>query len=247
MGPGRLLRWLIADPPDYPARPIDRRTIDLLGLRVPAMATLVLGLTSILLLVDRNYDVLPRFGPIHPESLRNQAIERLLAFGVLPVVVLLVLREDPREYGLRMGDRRRGLWLFAVLSLASVPVIALTASVPAINEWYAPSMTTVAGVTLTNVIDLFATEFLLRGFLMLALVRAMGPLGVIVAIVPFAFTHIGKPDAEVFSTLVGGLVFGWLAWRTGSIVWSGAYHVVIQTTVIVAAAAWATGTIGPLA
>ena len=60
-----------------------------------------------------------------------------------------------------------------------------------------------------------------------------------VAVVPFVMIHIGKPDLEALSTLGGGLVFGWLNWRTGSIWASAAYHVAIQTTVIVAAAAWA--------
>ncbi len=84
-----------------------------------------------------------------------------------------------------------------------------------------------------------------RGLLLLgvlsavALLRAVGPLGVVIAVVPFAFMHIGKPDPEMLSTLGGGLVFGWLNWRTGSIWSSGIYHVLIHTTVILAAAGWA--------
>lgn len=232
------LAWLTADPPTYESRPIDRRTISILGLEVPALATFALALVTVLLLYDRNYDVLPRWGPIHPGSLRNQAIERFVVLGLLPLVILLLLREDPRRYGLRIGDWRRGLVIAGALTALSVPVIAVIAQVPVIREWYAPSMTTVPGVTLTMLLDLPATEFLLRGFLLFILVRAIGPLGVIVAIVPFTFTHIGKPDAEALSTLVGGLVFGWIVWRTGSILYSAAYHVVIQTTVIVAAAWW---------
>ena len=120
----------------------------------------------------------------------------------------------------------------------TVPVIALIAGLPAIRDWYGPSMTTVPGVLLTNVLDLVSTEFLLRGFLMFALLRAIGPFGVVVAVVPFVMIHIGKPDVEALSTLVGGLVFGWLNWRTGAIWVSAGYHVAIQTAVIVAAAAW---------
>ncbi len=243
--PAAVARWLVADPPTYPARPIDRRTISILGLEVPALATVALAVVTILLLYDRNYDILPRFGPIHPDSLRNQAIERLVFFGLLPVLLLLALREDPREYGLRIGDHRRGLVLLGALSLVTIPAIVAVAALPAIREWYAPSMTTISSVTLTNVLDLYATEFLIRGFLLFALVRVIGPLGVIVAIVPFTFTHIGKPDVEAASTLVGGLVFGWMVWRTGSIWYSATYHVVIQTTVIVAAAAWAGAAVTP--
>ena len=54
---------------------------------------------------------------------------------------------------------------------------------------------------------------------MLTLVRVIGPVGVLVATMPFVFGHLGKPELELFSTLGGGLVYGWLAWRTRSIVW----------------------------
>jgi membrane protease YdiL (CAAX protease family) len=235
----RLVELLLGAPPVAPAAARDRTELNLVGLRVPALATAFLLLACALLMIDRNYDVLPRFGPIDPRSLRNQGIERLVFFGLLPLGILLALREDPRRYGLGRGDVRRAVLLGGVATLVTVPAIALIAAVPAIREWYGPSMTTVPGVLLTNVIDLFPTEFLLRGFLMFALIRAIGPFGVVVAVVPFVMVHIGKPDIEALSTLGGGLVFGWLNWRTGAIWASAAYHVAIQTTVIVAAAAWA--------
>jgi membrane protease YdiL (CAAX protease family) len=240
----RLAELFVGDPPVTHPGARDRVEIDVLGLRVPVLATAFLLLTCALLMIDRNYDVLPRFGPIDPRSLRNQGIERLVLFGLLPLGILLALREDPRRYGLGRGDVRRGLVLFGLATVVTVPVIALVAGVPAIRDWYGPSMTTVPGVLLTNVLDLVSTEFLLRGFLMFALLRAIGPFGVVVAVVPFVMIHIGKPDVEALSTLAGGLVFGWLNWRTGAIWASAAYHVAIQTTVIVAAAAWAAGVPG---
>ncbi len=230
---------VLGSPPAYPPSPRDRTEVGLAGLRVPALATLVILVTCALLLYDRNYDVLPRFGPIDPRSLRNQALERVVTFGIIPLVLLLAIREDPRRYGLGRGDVRRAIALGGAATLITVPVIALVAGLPAIREWYAPSMTTVAGVTVTNLLDLVPSEFLLRGFLLFALLRVIGPFGVVVATVPFVMVHIGKPDIEALSTLAGGLVFGWLNWRTGAIWASAGYHVAIQTTVIVAAAWWA--------
>jgi membrane protease YdiL (CAAX protease family) len=235
----RVFDLLLGSPPSYPPGPRDRAEVSLVGLRVPVIATLALLVTCALLLYDRNYDVLPRFGPIDPRSLRNQALERVVTFGIIPLVLLLALREDPRRYGLGRGDGRRALALGGVLTLVTVPVIAIVAGVPAIREWYAPSMSTVVGVTVTSVLDLVPSEFLLRGFLLFALLRTIGPIGVVVATVPFVMVHIGKPDIEAISTLAGGLVFGWLNWRTGAIWASAAYHVAVQTTVIVAAAWWA--------
>jgi membrane protease YdiL (CAAX protease family) len=235
----RLHDLLLGDPPAYPATPLDRAEWNAVGLRLPALATAFLILVCVLLLLDRNYDVLPRFGPIDPRSLRNQGWERLVLFGLLPLGILLALREDPRHYGLGLGDRHRALVLGGLATTLTVPVIALIAGLPEIRAWYGPSMSTVPGVVFTNVLDLVPSEFLLRGFLLFALLRAVGPFGVIIAVVPFAMIHIGKPDLEVLSTLGGGLVFGWLNWRTGSIWASALYHVAIQSTVIVAAAAWA--------
>ena len=54
---------------------------------------------------------------------------------------------------------------------------------------------------------------------------------------PFVFGHLGKPELELFSTLAGGLVYGWLAWRTRSIVWGALGHTYILTLVTIAAAA----------
>jgi len=237
----RILAFLAGDPPENPAGAIDRRTFSLVGLRLPALATTAILLASLLLLLQHNHDILPRFGPVDPRSLRNQAIERFVLFGMVPLALLLALREDPGRYGLRIGDARRGLILLGVLSAVTLPAIVLVARVPEIRDWYAPSMSTPGGVAISNVLDLVSTEFLIRGFLMFALLRAVGPVGVVIAVVPFAFTHIGKPDIELLSTLGGGLVFGWLNWRTGSIWYSAVYHVLIQTTVIVAAAGWAAG------
>jgi membrane protease YdiL (CAAX protease family) len=237
--PARLRDAVRGALPAYPAAARDRAEVDLLGLRLPTLATAFLLLACVLLLLDRNYDVLPRFGPIDPRSLRNQGLERVVLFGLLPLAVLLVLREDPRRYGLGRGDVRRAVLLGGLATAVTVPAIALLAAVPALRDWYGPSMTTVPDVALTGVLDLVPTEFLLRGFLMFALLRAVGPFGVVVALVPFVMVHIGKPDLEALSTLGGGLVFGWLNWRTGAIWASAAYHVAIQTAVIVAAGAWA--------
>jgi hypothetical protein len=230
----RLVELLLGDPPAARPAARDRVELNLLGLRVPALATAFLLITCALLMLDRNYDVLPRFGPIDPRSLRNQGIERLILFGLVPLGILLALREDPRRYGLGRGDVRRAVVLGGLATLVTVPAIVLIAAIPAIRDWYSPSMSTVPDVLLTNTLDLVPTEFLLRGFLLFALLRAIGPFAVVVAVVPFVMIHIGKPDVEALSTLAGGLVF----WA------SAAYHVAIQTTVIVAAAAWAAGAAG---
>jgi membrane protease YdiL (CAAX protease family) len=116
------------------------------------------------------------------------------------------------------------------------PVVLWFAGQPDARLYYSPSWSNLPDVLLTNAIDLTSAEFLFRGFLMFALVRALGPIGVLIATLPFAFSHLTKPELELISTLAGGMLYGWLAWRTGSIVWGAIAHTYILTLVMAAAA-----------
>jgi membrane protease YdiL (CAAX protease family) len=234
--PSRLAALLVGDPPAYAPGPGDLRSLNLVGIRVPLRAGTFLLVTTALLYVNRSLDILPAYGPIDPRSIRDKAIERLVEFGLLPLLLLLATRDDPRRYGLGLGDVRRGVLLTGLLLLGTLPVIALlAANLPALRAFYGPQYTSVPDVLLSCTLELFAAEFLLRGFLMFALFRAIGPAGLVVAVVPFVFQHLDKPAVEALSTLGGGLVFGWLNWRTGSIWYSGAYHVAIQALAVIVA------------
>jgi membrane protease YdiL (CAAX protease family) len=62
-----------------------------------------------------------------------------------------------------------------------------------------------------------------------------------VATLPFAFIHLGKPEVETLSTLLGGAAYGWLDWRTGSVLYSGLAHTWILSGIVLASAAAAGG------
>ena len=61
------------------------------------------------------------------------------------------------------------------------------------------------------------------------------PIALVVALFPFTFAHLTKPEAELLSTFAGGAVYGWLTWRTRSVLWGALAHVYIVTLVIIAA------------
>ena len=90
-------------------------------------------------------------------------------------------------------------------------------------------------MALTTALEVIPAEFFYRGFLLFALLRVTGPIAVVIATLPFAFAHLGKPEYETLSTLGGGLLYGWLDWRTGSVLWSGLAHTCILTFAVVAA------------
>jgi membrane protease YdiL (CAAX protease family) len=225
--------------PSYPPDDADRRTIDLVGLRLPVRATVAITVVIFVLLFDYSRTFIPDLLAVgrSPEAMRVTAIERFVLFGIVPLaVVVFGFRDTPSRYGLTIGDWRAGAALVVAGAVVMTPIVLWFATLPDVRAFYAPSTEPLPGLLLTNAIDLAAAEFLFRGFLMLTLVRAIGPIGVLIATMPFVFAHLGKPELELLSTLGGGLVYGWLAWRTSSIVWGTIGHVYILSLVTVAAA-----------
>ena len=244
-------RWL-ADGPAYPASEADRHAIDVLGLRLPLRATVAIAVVTLVLLADVSRTFLPdEFALLgrSPVAMRVVALERALLFGLVPLAILLfVFRERPSRYGLAIGDWRAGASLTLLGCAIMTPLVLCFATFPDARAYYGQSVEPLSGLLLTNAIDIAASEFLFRGFLTFVLLRAIGPTGVVVAAMPFVYVHLGKPELELVSTLLGGLVYGWLAWRTRSILWGTIGHVYVLSLVIVAAGATAAATgagIGP--
>ena len=239
-GVARRWAWLTT-PPDDPPTEGDRRTADVVGLRLPVRATIAVLVTTLVVvfniasvLVPASIQELGRSAA----GLRAVAIERLLLYGLLPLaIILLGFRDRPIRYGLTFGDARAGVVPLAVGILAMTPIVLWAATLPDVRAFYGQGSAPLPDLAITNALELTAAEFLFRGFLMLTLVRAIGPIGVVIAAMPFAIDHVNKPAPEFLSTLVGGLAYGWLAWRTRSIVWGSIAHVYIVTLVTVAAAA----------
>ena len=233
----RVLAWL-ADAPEDPATPDDLRSVRVLGLALPLRATVVVVVVTFALLFDYSRTFIPSVfvdGPV-PEATLAVAIERAVLFGLIPLaIVVLGFRDRSARYGLRLGDWRAGLTLSVLGCVVMTPIVLWFAQQPDVVEYYGPRAAPLPTLVGINVLDLTAAEFLFRGFLMMTLARVVGPMGVLLAAWPFVFSHLGKPELELLSTLGGGLIYGWLAWRTGSILWGAAGHVYILTLVTAAA------------
>ena len=240
----RAWRWLTTAPA-YPPDAGDLRSVGVLGLRLPGRATVAIVAVSLILLLDYHGRLnglvegvtgLTATTPV--DAKRIAAIARVVLLGALPLaIVVLVMRDRPARYGLRLGDARAGLALALGGCLVMTPIVLALARLPAFAGYYGPQATTVPDVILTTALEVIPAEFFFRGFLLFALLRVMGPIAVVVATLPFAFAHLGKPEIETLSTLGGGLLYGWLDWRTGSVLWSGFAHTWILALVVVAAGA----------
>jgi membrane protease YdiL (CAAX protease family) len=224
--------------PSYPPEPADLATFRLLGLELPIRATAAIVVMVVVMLIDFHRDFLPDAVVFSrdPAVLRIATLQRFVLLVAVPLaVVVLLFRDHPKRYGLRVGDWRAGTILAGFGTAIMLPIVVWAGHQPAFSAYYAPSGTNLPDLALTNGLDVASAEFMFRGFLMFTLLRAVGPLAVLFAAVPFTFSHFGKPELETLSTVLGGSIFGWLDWRTGSIVYSTLSHLVILTAVMVAA------------
>lgn len=203
--------------------------LNLGGLVLPTRESIVIVVATLVLLLESYH----AFLPLGDEAL-SAAVERAFLYGVVPLAVLLLLGERPAAYGLRIGFWRLGLVVGLAAAVVATPVILIASGWADVHAYYHQDHLDIGRVLVAGTLELSGAEFLYRGFLMMALIRLCGPIGVLLAAVPFAFMHLGKPELETLSTIFGGIGFGWLAWRTGSVLYGAALHVYILTLVIVA-------------
>lgn len=165
----------------------------------------------------------------HPEA--NAAYYRffccLFLLGIVPLLIVkFVLRENLSDYGLTLGNR-----LFTIRSFClAAPLFVLAGYIGAqsvemqqafpINKQLGKS-TSVWLHAVTFFTFYVGWEFHFRGYLQFGLADRFGRVNsVLIAVMASSVVHVGQPASESFGAIFGGIVWGWLAYRTNSI-WSG--------------------------
>jgi membrane protease YdiL (CAAX protease family) len=160
-------------------------------------------------------------------------------FLAVPVLIILIAAPDPQAFlasvGLTGGRVGRGL----LITAASVPVALLAAAFgsrdPAMKDQYPFSTKALASLkkfALYEISYLFfyylSWEFLFRGILFFPLVAAVGliPALAVETIISTVY-HFGHPDTEILAALGGGLIFGLIAYTTGSFLYPVVIHAMV--------------------
>lgn len=165
----------------------------------------------------------------------HKYLDRVILYLVIPLIfILFIFRENPRSYGLTLGDWKSGIVITLVGILLMAPIIwYLGTSDARMNGYY---KSRVEGLPWTTFLDLIGWEFFFRGWILFGYARKFGPDALWLHAVPFALAHIGKPEIETLSTIFGGFAFGWVAWRTRSFLYPFLIHWFIATFIILVAA-----------
>ncbi len=195
--------------------------------------------STLLLMVDHyNYPVLPWTKWIsnwETTGLSIKVLDRTLLYFVIPMFfIMLIFRENPKNYGLTFGNWKAGIVITLVAIILIAPILWLVGRGSAsMQNYYKPMVT---GLPWSTFLDLFGWEFMFRGWLLFGYARKFGPEAIWLQAVPFALAHIGKPEIETLSTIFGGFAFGWVAWRTKSFVYPLVIHWFVASFIIIVAA-----------
>lgn len=152
-------------------------------------------------------------------GLRREEPESFLLYFVGLLLVGAWLGRAPRDYGLTLGRWRAGVALTALTwGVGAVIILLSVRGDPSMPAYYRRLWSPAYPAWV--LLDMVGWEYLFRGFLLFAYARAWGPgPALLLQMVPFALLHLGKPALETYSTLLGGVWFGIMAWRSRSVVY----------------------------
>ncbi|MBP8975676.1 MAG: CPBP family intramembrane metalloprotease [Bacteroidetes bacterium] len=150
-----------------------------------------------------------------------------ILFGVVPIAVIrFVFHEPLAQYGLQLGD-----WKFGIASVLILAPVMLLLTYPVANDpaYIAeyPINRTAGASSSAFLLHAFCYgfyyigyEILMRGFIQFGIRDAIGDwYAILVQTAISCLFHIGKPAGEIYSAILGGLVWGIVAFRSRSLLY----------------------------
>jgi len=154
-----------------------------------------------------------------------------LMFIIPMLLIPVVLKGKPGDFGFRTGDYKFGLKSSAVFILIMIPFVWITSGSESFAKTYPQGGPFVReNLQVLLYYELFvgfymlAWEFFWRGYMMFGLKEKFGYYAIFIQMIPFFILHRGKPEIETFSSIFGGLILGIQAWRANSFIYCFLVH-----------------------
>ncbi|NLI14890.1 MAG: CPBP family intramembrane metalloprotease [candidate division Zixibacteria bacterium] len=145
--------------------------------------------------------------------------------GLIPVLISVFgFRMNLSALGLGLGGKRATI----IFTLIGIPIMILLAYLssrnPAFRTEYPLAKALIqnqSGFSLYLLMYGFyyiGWEIFFRGFMLLGLNDSLGDVNsILIQTIPSCLMHIGKPDTEIFASILAGLIFGWAVIKCRSI------------------------------
>ncbi len=164
-------------------------------------------------------------------TIHSRWADSLILYAALPILCIAVLlRKNPLDFGLRMGDFKVWRMHVAVTCIIALPILYFTSRFSSFEGYYTISDFDLSIYLFEMVAYQAGWEFMFRGFLLFGLKERFKEGAILIQMIPFLFLHIGKPELEVISTIPMGIYFGYVAYRGNSFWPAFIIHLFINVT-----------------
>ena len=158
--------------------------------------------------------VLKRYYPFDVDFPRAT---ELIYYLLIPLAAgLLLFRDKPQDYGIRIGHWKSSVILTVACLAAMTLILYGVSKMPEFRSYYGKDAIEWSDLLLDTALHMFAWEFLFRGYMLFGLEKSIGKSAIFVQVIPFVLLHIGKPFLETLFCIPGGFIFGYVAYRTRS-------------------------------
>jgi membrane protease YdiL (CAAX protease family) len=182
---------------------------------------IILAIAIIILLIDY-------FLPISSYVVWN--IKEFVLLFIVPAAIIYFSKYKLSSFGLNISNFKHSVIYAVVIVIITLPILVYISGNPSMQDYYPVwenQSNLLTGETLT-LFSFFGLEFFFRGFLLnLTLRHANWKYAVILTTIPYVLIHIGKPFPELVLSFFAGIVFGYVAYKTKSIMPSLMSHYTI--------------------
>lgn len=177
---------------------------------------------------------------------RDRLISRLywftadgaLMFFLSVISIKFVLKEKLSDYGFRMGDKKFGFISSLVFFLVMLPLVWIVSASESFANTYplgGSELKTNLGLFLIYeacvMFYMLGWEFFWRGYMLFGLKPKLGYYSVLIQMIPFFILHRGKPELELFASIIAGIILGIQALRSNSFFYCWLLHCCVMISI----------------
>ena len=157
----------------------------------------------------------------------------MLLFLLPLIIVKLVFKHKLKDYGLAFGDKKYGLrFIVITIPLIVTPIILLASFMPQVRAEYPLTKMVQNNASVFLLYEIIyivfyyvGYEFFFRGYMLFGLKERFGSTyAILFQVIPSCLLHFNKPEAEFAGSIILGIVLGYLALRTRSILYPFIIH-----------------------
>ena len=162
-----------------------------------------------------------------------------LVMFLIPILsIKFIFKKRLKDFGFQLGNYKYGLLTVLIFFAVMFPIVWIVSASDTFASTYpqgGPALRENIFLffifELSIIIYMIGWEFLWRGYTLFGLFNKFGYYAVFIQMIPFFILHKGKPDLELFASIVAGIILGIQAVRSKSFIYSWMIHSLVMISI----------------